>query len=503
MDSTIVFSADHPRSTISGQVRRGELVRLATGVYTAEVQSAPEDVVRAHSFEIVGRLFREAVITDRSARTGSAVDGVLYLAHDARPRDLELPGLRVRARKGAPPQPGDIAYPGGLHLASRARGLAENCLPTRARGGEVRRTLDAEELGDWVDYICQNDGSQRLLEYRQDAEVLASTLGVQEEHLATLQSLVGIAVGTRPDETTKSRWLSSRRLGRPVDQVRVRRFERLTDALRASSPQSRPLDTADPSRYYYLPFYEAYFSNFIEGTEFDVDEAARIVFDGDIPANRPADAHDVLGTYRLVNDQEEMARTGADVDEFLTLIRHRNAAILEGRPDKRPGQFKELGNRAGATLFVEPDLVEGTLAAGFRLRDGLDTAWERAVYVAFVVAEVHPFDDGNGRTARAMMNAELTAGGQCRIIIPTVFRQDYLDGLRMMSRRDDPTVSIKAMRYAHDFTAGIDFSEYTEAKRQLVEANAFEDPDSPRRLRILTGGNVVAPTASPWRQSGS
>lgn len=118
------------------------------------------------------------------------------------------------------------------------------------------------------------------------------------------------------------------------------------------------------------------------------------------------------------------------------------------------------------------------------MRDDLDTAWERAVYIAFVVAEVHPFDDGNGRTARVMMNAELSAAGQSRIIVATVFRQDYLDGLRMLTRQDDATVFIKAMRYAHDFSASIDFSDYGDAKRQLEEANAFSEPDSAHRLQV-------------------
>jgi hypothetical protein len=35
-----------------------------------------------------------------------------------------------------------------------------------------------------------------------------------------------------------------------------------------------------------LPFFEAYFSNFIEGTEFAVDEAAAIIFENRIPKNR-------------------------------------------------------------------------------------------------------------------------------------------------------------------------------------------------------------------------
>lgn len=207
----------------------------------------------------------------------------------------------------------------------------------------------------------------------------------------------------------------------------------------------------------------------------------------------------MLGTYRLVADPVEMALTGADAEAFIAMVKRRNAAVMEGRPDKRPGLFKEIANRAGGTSFVEPELVEGTLAAGFRMRDDLDTAWEKAVYVAFVVAEVHPFDDGNGRTARVMMNAELQAGGQARIIVPTVFRQVYFDGLRMLSRQDDPSVFIKAMRYAHDFTASVDFSDYAEAKRQLVEANAFNEPDSVQRLRILGASMPASGTTAPWR----
>lgn len=253
--------------------------------------------------------------------------------------------------------------------------------------------------------------------------------------------------------------------------------------MRLAAPQNRPVDPGGSQRHEYLPFFEAYFSNFIEGTEFDVDEAAKIVYDGEVPSDRPADAHDVVGTFRVLAD-DEIRRTGRDVDDFLSLVKQRNAQIMEGRPEKGPSRFKDLGNRAGATQFVDPALVEGTLAAGFRLRDSLDTAWERAVYVMFVISEVHPFDDGNGRTARAMMTSELVAGGQCRIIVPTVFRQDYLDGLRMLSRQDDPSVFVKAMRYAHDFTASIDFAEYNEAKKQLTDANAFEEPDSARRLRI-------------------
>lgn len=94
MDNTIIFAGDVLASTLSSAVARGDVVRLARGVYTTDSTRAPEAVVRANWAKIVGRLLPDAVITDRSARSGAPVNGVLCLAHDARVRNLELPGLR-------------------------------------------------------------------------------------------------------------------------------------------------------------------------------------------------------------------------------------------------------------------------------------------------------------------------------------------------------------------------------------------------------------------------
>ncbi len=78
---------------------------------------------------------------------------------------------------------------------------------------------------------------------------------------------------------------------------------------------------AGPSRRLLLPFHEAHFSNFIEGTEFTLDEAAHIVFEHTVPGDRPADAHDVLGTYQIAATASEMRRTPYSGREFLELLR--------------------------------------------------------------------------------------------------------------------------------------------------------------------------------------
>lgn len=55
-----------------------------------------------------------------------------------------------------------------------------------------------------------------------------------------------------------------------------------------------------------LAFFKAYFSNYIEGTEFELEEARDICFENKIPRERPVDAHDILGTFRVVSDLTTM-----------------------------------------------------------------------------------------------------------------------------------------------------------------------------------------------------
>ena len=138
-------------------------------------------------------------------------------------------------------------------------------------------------------------------------------------------------------------------------------FHGLHQALRSHPSSVRSGPSRDARGRSALAFFEAYFSNFIEGTEFLVDEAVRIVYQGEIPQHRPADAHDVVGTWRIVSDPQEMSRTPRDIAGLVRVLRERHHTIMGGRPEVRPGEFKVAPNRAGQTLFVAPDLVLGTL----------------------------------------------------------------------------------------------------------------------------------------------
>ena len=91
---------------------------------------------------------------------------------------------------------------------------------------------------------------------------------------------------------------------------------------------------------------------------------------------------------------------------------------------------------------------------------------------------MHPFADGNGRVARVLMNAELSAVGEQRIVIPIVYRDDYLQGLRALSRNANPRPLIRVLDFAQEYAAAIDWSDLTEAERMLEQTNAFVAPEA-------------------------
>ncbi|MDZ7685393.1 MAG: Fic family protein [Gammaproteobacteria bacterium] len=288
---------------------------------------------------------------------------------------------------------------------------------------------------------------------------------------------------------------SSRRpesAGNPYDPQRLELFENLFSFLRGTIPTARRVENRAEQAKTNLAFFEAYFSNFIEGTEFSIQEAEEIVFDGVIPVERPDDAHDVLGTFRIVSDDVEMSRSPTDFGEFLDLLRYRHATIMGARQDKRPGEFKTKNNQAGNTVFVAPELVTGTLEKGFAIFRGLGDPFQRAAFVMTLVSEVHPFVDGNGRIARVMMNAELVSANEERIIIPTSYRADYLGALKALSLNQTFSPLSRMLVYAQRYTHSIAWDDLDRGFAFLAVQSPMNhadtvSPATPKATKSETG----------------
>ena len=471
---------------VSRAVRGGKLRKIGSRLYTRNLVDPAEVVVRRNLWGIVAGYFPGAVVADRTAfEIGPAPDGSVCIAA-ARGREIELPGVVLRPRRGAGPVELDQPFMTGLHLSSRARAFLENMRPSRARGGRVPRTLSRREIEERLDAVTSLSGEAAVNRLREQVRIVATALDMRDE-AAALDDLIGALLGTRSARLS-SPAAQARAKGRPFDSGRVALFETLHRALRDYPPRSVPAPPRDTVGRKTLAFFEAYFSNFIEGTEFSIEEAAGIVFDGNVPAERPADAHDVTGTWRLVSDDAEMARTPDSFRDLEALLQSRHRTIMGGRPDTRPGEFKSVSNRAGATVFVDPALVRGTLEQGFGHWRSLETPFQRAVFAMFLVTEVHPFADGNGRVARIMMNTELVAGGEHRILVPTVFRANYVAALRALSRTGRPEPLVQVMDYARRWTAQVPWRSLDETRRELEQCHAFLDAEDAeaegKRLRM-------------------
>jgi hypothetical protein len=252
----------------------------------------------------------------------------------------------------------------------------------------------------------------------------------------------------------------------------------LFDALQAQLMQTPLPGRAErPGSFPALSFIEAYFSNWIEGTEFELAEAEEVVFEGVIPEGRFEDAHDVLGTFELVDNPALRGRTPTGADDLLDLLRSHHALMLARRPAVNPGSFKLRPNRAGATVFVHPEMAEGTLIEGYRYYEALPAGLSKAIFMMYLIAEVHPFTDGNGRVGRVLMNAELTAAGEQRIVIPIVCRDNYLQALRALSQGGNPQPLVRVLDFTQEYAAAINWSDLRAAERMLRDTNAFLEPE--------------------------
>jgi fido (protein-threonine AMPylation protein) len=170
---------------------------------------------------------------------------------------------------------------------------------------------------------------------------------------------------------------------------------------------------------------------------------------------------------------------------LLDILQYRHKVLLSARETKNPGVFKDRDNYAGNTKFVSHTLVRGTLIKAYDYFAVMESPFARAIFMMFLVTEVHPFLDGNGRLARVMMNAELVAAGESKIIIPTVFRDDYIGSLRRFSRRSEPDAYIRMMEKAHAFSENVYGDNSEEIEEYLESCNAFTEDTEGKLLKIV------------------
>jgi len=480
----IIYSSSDKkvRKQIAMLESTGKIKKIAPRIFTSNFMDPDEIVIKRNIFSILGNLYPGALLSHRSAiEFKPTTTGQIFVTYTYT-KKIELPGITIRFMEGIGAIEGDNSFSGELFVSQQERAFLENLQPSRKSGPESK-TILISELENKLEKIVQVKGEEGLNQIRDKAKVIADKLGMQSE-FEKLNKLISALLSTQPSKILSSPRAIARAFGNPYDQSRIDLFEILFQELKQREFKNViDRNTTNPA-FQNFAFFESYFSNYIEGTRFEVIEAKNII-ETDTPMfNRDEDSHDILGTYKLVSNKIEMNVTPTSPEEFINILQYRHRLLLEARISKMPGVFKDKNNRAGETFFVDFELVKGTLIKGFDFYKALTDPFAKAAYIMFMVSEIHPFLDGNGRIARVMMNAELVKAEQTRIIIPTVYRDDYLGALRRLTRQQDPLAYIKMLQRAQEFSAILKADNMEELESQLESSNAFKEHDE-AKLKII------------------
>lgn len=182
-----------------------------------------------------------------------------------------------------------------------------------------------------------------------------------------------------------------------------------------------------------------YTSNAIEGNSLTRSETAIVLEKGITVRGKPLKDHlealdhrDALGYVRRLARRDERLRE-ADVREL-----HR---LVLARSDP-----KEAGRYATVQRFVQGSRVRFPAPAEVPACMGDFGRWlaqasggpQDAFEAHARLVEIHPFADGNGRTARLLTNLMLLRQGYPPVIVAPEHRPDYIDALEARQMAGDP-----------------------------------------------------------------
>lgn len=189
----------------------------------------------------------------------------------------------------------------------------------------------------------------------------------------------------------------------------------------------------------------AYTSNYIEGNTLTREETALTIEEGITSGSKPvkdyieaknhAEAFDYI--ISLINEKE------LSYEDVILKI---HSIILNGINDDNKGCYRNIRVRISGSDAILPNpvkvpyLMEGFSRKLNNKQDGILKALE----AHYKLVEIHPFVDGNGRTARLLMNLVLLRSGTLPLIVSSIERKRYISSI---NRRNTKGELLNYFRY--------------------------------------------------------
>ena len=203
-----------------------------------------------------------------------------------------------------------------------------------------------------------------------------------------------------------------------------------------------------------------YHSNAIEGNQLTLGETRSLILHGLTAHGKPMRDHlDIKGHDDAVRAVENAVSETQELNQVFIRNLHRallkepyevDALTPDGKQVKRPvaiGEYKALPNNVktstGETYyFTPPEQVPQEMTDLIDWYREQQSAGTHPVIIAAVFhyrfVRIHPFDDGNGRMARLLMNMILMRHGYTVAVIPRDQRNQYIQHLERIDKTEDP-----------------------------------------------------------------
>lgn len=175
-----------------------------------------------------------------------------------------------------------------------------------------------------------------------------------------------------------------------------------------------------------------YNSNAIEGNTLTLKET-KVVLEGITIGGKTMREHlEVINHNEAIEFLEELINDNKELTEFD--IKNIHAIVLKGIDDEDAGRYRTENVIISGASHIPPESIRvPELMEKLIYRyDEWKEKYHPIVVAALLHAEfvkIHPFIDGNGRTARLLMNFEVMKNGYPPIIIKTEQRHKYYDTL--------------------------------------------------------------------------
>ena len=224
---------------------------------------------------------------------------------------------------------------------------------------------------------------------------------------------------------------------------------------------------------HYYDIELTYTSNAIEGNTLSPVETTLVIEKGITIGGKPLKDHlEALDHYDAIRYVRELARhksslTESDVRNLHRLVMQRSAPEIAGQYASLPRYVRtETGRYSFPSPAEIPALMgdfAGWLGTAAHTPATAFTAHRRLV-------DIHPFNDGNGRTARLLMNLVLIRGGYPPIAVRPDDRLEYIRSLQQ-EQAGGGAESFNALLYRRlhatlgEYLSALQEAQAPEAKR--------------------------------------